>query len=121
MPDLQLLLGPLESVVLLIVGRRLKVHVHIVRGLRGGRDCRDTAIQTKRQKERKNKFIGLFRPADEQEEWGPIHRKVKESWDTHRAEQSRWCTQQSLGKFANRAFPQMGIYPTFSTFFIQII
>lgn len=39
-PDLQLLLGPLEATVLLVVGRGLKVDVHIVGGLRGrGHGC----------------------------------------------------------------------------------
>lgn len=36
-PDLQLLLGPLEATVLLVIGRGLKVDVNIIGGLRGWR------------------------------------------------------------------------------------
>lgn len=36
---LQLLLGSLEAGVLVLIGRGLEVHVHVVRGLGGGGDC----------------------------------------------------------------------------------
>lgn len=43
-PDLQLLLGPLEAAVLLVISRRLEVDIHVVGGLGSwGHGCKVTS------------------------------------------------------------------------------